>query len=112
MTSSSNQPEPITVEVEVTEIDGVTHEADGPAPEPKPSAKPSSWAEWSGRVRTLDSRWWPLWVILGVIGVVLALTIGLVFAAIYLVFRIVFGVLRWIGAFLTGSSSGGAMTRR
>jgi len=104
--------EPVTVEVEVTEIDGVTHEAKRPERKTKSPEKPKGWAEWSGRVRTLDSRWWPLWVILGIIGVVLALTVGLVLAAIYLVFRIVFGVIRWIGAFLTGSTSGGAITRR
>jgi len=116
MHASRQDSEPVTVEVEVTEIDGVTHQADGPAVEPKPkpvpTTRPRGWAEWSGRVRTLDSRWWPLWVVLGIIGVVLALTVGLVIAAIYLTFRIIFGVFRWIGAFLTGSPSGGAITRR
>lgn len=96
----------------MTEIDGVTLESSAPEREKKSQEKPKGWAEWSGRVRTLDSRWWPLWVILGIIAVVLALTVGLVLAAIYLVFRIVFGVIRWIGAFLSGSPSGGAITRR
>jgi len=112
MPSSRPSSEPVTVEVEVTEIDGVTHEAKRPERETKSPEKPKGWAEWSGRVRTLDSRWWPLWVILGIIAVVLALTVGLVLAAIYLVFRIVFGLLRWIGDFLSGSPPGGAITRR
>ena len=112
MPSSRSSPDPVTVEVEVTEIDGVTHQAKEPERERKSSEKPKGWAEWSGRVRTLDSRWWPLWLLLGIIGVVLALTVGLVLAAIYLMFRLVFGVLRWIGAFLTGSPSGGEITRR
>jgi len=112
MSSSRSSPEPVTVEVEVTEIDGVTVEASAPEREAKAAEKPKGWAEWSGRVRTLDSRWWPLWVVLGIIAVVLALTVGLVLAAIYLLFRIVFGVLRWIAAFLTGSPAGGAITRR
>ena len=112
--------EPVTVDVEVTEIDGVTHEADAPAAggptrqKPSPGAMPGQgWrSEWAGRVRTLDSRWWPLWVVLGVIGVVLAVTVGLVLALIYLVFRLVFGVIRWIFEFLFPSSGGGGIVRR
>jgi hypothetical protein len=104
--------ESVTVEVEVTEIDGVTVEADPPPPTSESSAKSNGWTGWSGRVRTLDSRWWPLWVVLGIIAVVLALTVGLVLAAIYLVFRVIFLVIRWIAAFLTGAPQGGAITRR
>jgi hypothetical protein len=112
MSSPRHDSEPVTVEVEVTEIDGVTVETVGPVPESESSAKPNGWTGWQGRVRTLDSRWWPLWVLLGIIGVVLALTVGLVLAAIYLVFRVVFLSIRWIAAFLTGSSQSGAITRR
>ena len=110
--------EPVTVDVEITEIDGVTHEADPPAPDParRPAPNPErgqGWrSEWAGRVRTLDSRWWPLWVVLGVVGVVLAVTVGLVLAVIYLTFRIIVGVIRWVFAFLTPSSGGGGVIRR
>jgi hypothetical protein len=111
MPRSHPPAEPVTVEVEVVEIDGVTHAPPPEKPAPAPRPGPQGWAQWSGRIRRLDARWWPLWVVLGVIGVFLALTVGVVLAAIYLVFRIVFGILRWIAAFLTGSS-GGAVTRR
>jgi len=111
MSSHHPRAEPVTVEVEVVEIDGVTRE---PQPDARtdPEPAPHGWAQWSGRIRTLDARWWPLWVVLGVIAVFLALTVGLVLAAIYLLFRIVFGILRWMGAFLGGAPSGGAITRR
>ena len=116
--------EPVTVDVEVTEIDGVTHEAEGAADDdhdasraphpPRRDGKPGQgWhSEWAGRVRTLDSRWWPLWVVLGVIVVVLVVTVGLVLAVIFLSFRMILGVIRWLIAFLFPSSGGGGIVRR
>jgi len=82
------------IEVEVLEIDGVTPMA------AKESAQPQGdwqdWRQWGGRVRRLDSRWWPLWVFLGLIALVLMLTVGLVFAAIFLIFRICLKIIRAI----------------
>lgn len=79
-----------SIEVEVVEIDGVSQ-----SPLRQPEAGPSAagprpqqwqgWAQWQGRVRTLDSRWWPLWVLLGILAAALILTVGVVLAALYLV---------------------------
>ncbi len=117
----NDRAEPVTVDVEVTEIDGVTHEAQPPAPErrarqprtPGPDGRAGQgWRSgWAGRVHTLDSRWWPLWVVLGIIGVVLAVTVGLVLAVIYLTFRIIAGVIQWILGLVTGQAGGGLIGR-
>ena len=116
MSLSRHQNEAVTVEVEVTEVDGVRVDAGTASPETgsrtKPGSGPAAWAGWRGSVRSLDSRWWPLWVLLGIIVVVLALTVGLALAAVYLATRAVSGIIRWIAAILTGSPPGGAITRR
>lgn len=75
------------IEVEVLEIDGQTPPTTSPFPEPEPTQP--AWQTWQGRVRRLDARWWPLWVILGVLGIALLLTVGIVFGAIFLVVRTV-----------------------
>ena len=78
------------IEVEVVEIDGVAPAS--PEMHTAGTAQPrgdwQDWRKWQGRVRKLDSRWWPLWVFLGVIAVALALTVGLVIGVIFLIFRI------------------------
>lgn len=86
------------IEVEVVEIDGVAPtvpqaSADGPAPQ---RGDWQDWRKWQGRVRKLDSRWWPLWVFLGIIAVALALTIGLVLGVIFLIFRMLSNLVRAI----------------
>lgn len=86
--------EPQAIEVEVLEIDG-----HAPAVKPGTSAAPQKnapWGQWQARVRQLDPRWWPLWVILGIIAVALLLTVGVVFGVIFLIFRIFGGILRAI----------------
>jgi len=75
------------IEVEVLEIDGQAPSPTPPAPDPEP--RRPAWQAWQGRVRRLDARWWPLWVILGVVGIALLLTVGIVFGAIFLVVRVI-----------------------
>jgi len=75
------------IEVEVLEIDGHTPPVTSPAPDPERTQP--AWQAWQGRVRRLDARWWPLWVILGVIGIALLLTVGIVFGVVFLVARTV-----------------------
>jgi sensor domain CHASE-containing protein len=84
------------IEVEVVEIDGAAPPAkfDKAA---EASAPRQSWQmNWQGRVRKLDSRWWPLWVLLGVVAVTLLLTVGLVLGIVFVVFRILRGLVRAI----------------
>lgn len=74
------------IEVEVLEVDGVTVP---PRPEVEDAPRQDApWRQWQGQITRLDSRWWPLWVILGVLAVGLLLTFGLVIGVIYLIFRI------------------------
>jgi len=85
--------EPETLEAEVVEIDGVA-----PVPSPSgPQKNPRGWQDWrtwQGRVRTLDARWWPLWLILGILAITLILTIGLIIGIGIITFRILTGILR------------------
>jgi len=85
------------IEVEVVEIDGIVPAAPQvQAEEPRRAGDWQDWRQWQGKVRTLDSRWWPLWALLGIIAVFLLLTIGLVFAVIFLIFRLIAKVVRAI----------------
>lgn len=91
--------EPTAIEVEVVEIDGVAPMVPQVrAAEDAPSdddGRPT-WHGWQGRLATLDSRWWPLWVLLGSIALVLALTVGLVVGVVFLIFRLVLKIVRAI----------------
>ncbi|MBC8127575.1 MAG: hypothetical protein H8M99_10595 [Gloeobacteraceae cyanobacterium ES-bin-144] len=83
------------IEVEVVEIDGVA-----PPTRVEKDAQPrgdwQDWRQWHGRVSRLDSRWWPLWVILGIIVLALLLTVGLVFGVIFVVVRLCLRIIRAI----------------
>lgn len=86
------------IEVEVVEIDGVA-----PAVKQSQAGEPAQqrgdwqdWRKWQGRIRKLDSRWWPLWVFLGVIAVTLALTVGFVIGVIFLISRMLANLIRAI----------------
>ncbi len=83
--------EPQAIEVEVVEIDGAAVPAKVKNLEQAPR---QDWQKWQGRVRQLDSRWWPLWVFLGVIAVGLVLTVGLVIGGLFVIFRILGAILR------------------
>ena len=87
--------EPQEIEVEVVDAGGpsilVRDEPVSDVPERDPQGR--DWRRWQGRVRTLDSRWWPLWVLLGIIAVMLALTIGVVVGTLYLILRAIRAVI-------------------
>ncbi|MFD0896093.1 hypothetical protein KBB96_01270 [Luteolibacter ambystomatis] len=81
------------IEVEVLEVDGMAPRphVDEAAPEPQQT---HSWQQgWQGRVKQLDMRWWPLWVVLGVIALGLLLTVGVVVGVLLLVVKIVGGLV-------------------
>ena len=83
------------IEVEVVEIDGAVPLAKVESQKETPRPR-QDWQNWQGRVRQLDSRWWPLWVLLGVIVVGLVLTVGLVIGIVFVISRILGGILRAI----------------
>ena len=83
-----------TIEAEVVEIDGVAVEPEVfQKNEKSKRARTNSWSDWQkwgGHVKRLDSRWWPLWVVLGFIALVLLVAVGMVvavFAVFYLICR-------------------------
>lgn len=86
------------IEVEVVEIDGITPAAPQASAEEKPQPRGDwqDWRQWQGRVTRLDSRWWPVWVFLGVIALALALTVGVIIGVIVLIFRLLQGFVRLI----------------
>lgn len=89
--------EPQAIEVEVLEIDGVTVQPESDRyGETAPQRPWQDWQNWQGRLRQLDSRWWPLWVFLGTIAVLLLVTVGLVVGIIILIFWILSGLVRAI----------------
>lgn len=81
--------EPQEIEVEVVDAGGpsilVRDEPASDVPQRDPLGR--DWRQWQGRVRTLDGRWWPLWVLLGIIAVALALTVGVLVGTLYLIVR-------------------------
>ncbi|MFT4175561.1 MAG: hypothetical protein QM627_02810 [Luteolibacter sp.] len=85
------------IEVEVVEIDGVAPSSSRMPEEENTRAESRSewgqWQTWSGKVKTLDARWWPLWVVLGIFALFLILTVGVVMGALFLVVRLIRGLL-------------------
>lgn len=88
------EPEP-AIEVEVVAIDGQatppsTVEPDRNAP------RHARWQEWQrpfqGRLRTLDARWWPLWLVLGITAFAVILTAGVVLAILILLAKAMRGI--------------------
>lgn len=87
--------EPQAIEVEVVAIDGATPPARTAGRDDSSPGRPGNdWQQWQGRVRQLDARWWPLWVVLGVVAVFLMLTVGVFLGILFLIFRIISGILR------------------
>ncbi len=91
-------------EAEVVEIDGVAVE---PRPQVDASGSGGSrkvdWRGLQGKVRVLDKRWMPLWIVLGLIAFVLLVTVGLVTAVIVMIYMMVKALLRAVFSLFTGS---------
>lgn len=86
---------PDTIEAEVLEIDG------SPPPAPKLPEQEPAWKSMRGRVLRLDRRWWPLWVILGLVVFAFVAVFGLIFGALLIVAKMIGAILR----FLVGGST-------
>lgn len=86
---------PDTIEAEVIEIDGSPPLAPR-VPEPEPA-----WKSMRGKVLRLDRRWWPLWLLLGLVVFAFVAVVGLIFGALMIVAKIIGSILR----FLSGGSS-------
>lgn len=82
------------IEVEVVEIDGAPPAVRSDPREEAPPNQP--WQQWQGKIRQLDPRWWPLWVVLGTLAVLILLTFGVVIGVIFLVFKIIGAFFRAI----------------
>ncbi|MES2982373.1 MAG: hypothetical protein V4727_08675 [Verrucomicrobiota bacterium] len=98
------KPEEPVIEAEVVEIDGV-------AVEPRPEVEPTNgqqsrrvdWQSWQGKIRVLDKRWMPLWIVLGVIAFILLVTVGLLIAVLGFMFWMVKAILRAVFSIFSGS---------
>ena len=85
------------IEVEVVEIDGVETVSTKPLDEEiLPSHGWQARRQWSGRIGHLNTRWWPLWVILGIVALALFLTAGVAIGAIFLIVGVLVKLLRAI----------------
>lgn len=89
-----------TIEVEVVEIDGV---AVTPRPVREDARKTHSridWSSWQGRVKRLNARWWPLWLVLGFAVLLAAVVLGICFAVVFVVWRIFKAILNGFASLL------------
>lgn len=84
------------IEVEVVEVENTVPPAGREASRPVPPG--GGWRHWHGRIRRIDTRWWPLWVIPGIIvlgmAAVVVAVIGLVVLIIVLIRSLVRILLR------------------
>ena len=83
------------IEVEVVEVENTLAGARREAARDVPSASQGrEWRHWQSRVRRIDARWWPLWVIPGVVILGLAAVAGAVIGLLALVFVLVRSLVR------------------
>jgi hypothetical protein len=85
--------DPTAIEVEVVAIDGAPPAVATSVPESEPRQQWQEWRSWQGRVRTLDARWWPLWILLGIVALVLVATLGLLLGVVVLIVKTARGLL-------------------
>lgn len=79
-----------TIEAEVVEIDGVAVEP-RPAPKQAKNWNSKNWATWQVRVKKLDARWWPLWLVLGFVVLVFVVAVGMCAAVVWITYRLIMG---------------------
>jgi hypothetical protein len=94
-----------TIEVEVVEIDGIAVEPRPVREEARHTGGRIDWSVWQGRVKRLDTRWWPLWLILGSLVLVVAVAVGMCLAVVFVTWRILKMFLAGFASLL-GSSRG------
>jgi len=80
------------IEVEVVEVEN-TIPAEIRQPETIKTQEPE-WRQWQGRVRRIDARWWPLWVIPGIILLLLLATVGVVIGVLVAIFLLLRNLVR------------------
>ena len=85
-----------TIEVEIVEIDGIAVESRPVRGEASNKRGRVDWTQWQGRVKRIDARWWPLWLVLGIIVLVLAAVVGMCVAVVFVSWRIFKGLLNGI----------------
>ena len=95
---------PDTLEAEILEIDG------SPAPPPSrqipPNRAADAWSSMRGRVLRLDRRWWPLWVLLGIVALGLFAVVACFVAVFVVIAKIFGGILRFLAREGGGSGTG------
>lgn len=102
---------PETIEAEVLEIDGSPPIAPAPEAE-REERREDPWRAMRGRVLKLDRRWWPLWVMLGVVLLALALVVGVVAGVVILMLRLATGLMRLLTGGTGARNTGTATIRR
>jgi len=89
-----------TIEAEVVEIDGISIQSEIPHQErSRGSSEPhSAWRSWQGKVKAVDARWWPLWLILGFLLLIIVVAIGMCAAVIGFIYWICKSLIRGLAA--------------
>ncbi len=90
------------IEAEVVEIDGVAVEPRTVRGETRSEGgRRIDWSVWQGRVKRLDARWWPLWLVLGFVTLVVAVVVGMCVAVVFVVWRILKAILNGFASLLS-----------
>ena len=85
------------IEVEVVEVENTLPASRAePAREAPPGGDWREWRQWQGRVRRIDTRWWPRWGIPGIIVRGLAAVAGAAIGLVVLVFVLVRALIRML----------------
>lgn len=90
--------EETTIEAEVVEIDDVSMDSNIPRQEAAREPSRPVWGGWQGRIKSLDARWWPLWLILGFFLLVIVVAVGLCAAVIGFLYWVIKSVLRAVAS--------------
>lgn len=83
-----------TIEVEVVEIDGIAVDPRPVREETRSAGGRIDWSVWQGKVKSLDPRWWPLWLVLGFVVLVVVVAVGLCVAVVFVTWRIFVAMLK------------------
>ena len=99
--------EPI-IEAEVVEIDGVSVEPRPVEPIKNGDTQWTDWRRWQARIKMLDGRWRPLWLVLGFVALVLIVVAGICAAVIGVTYWIFKSTIRGIVSLIMPSSELGS----
>ena len=92
--------EETTIEAEVVEIDDVSMDSSIPRRQgsQESSRTQKAWGSWQGKVKNLDAHWWPLWLVLGFLLLVIVVAVGMCAAVLGVIYWVIKSVVRGVAS--------------